>query len=72
MENLISAVEGGVRGASRMLAGGVVCLTDSSSAMGVALRKFWVKRCILMMESRRIGNGVPAGTEAQFDMHHIT
>ena len=59
-----------------MLAGGVVCLNDSSRAMGVALRKSGVERCILMMERSRgtcttsvvvLGNGVQAGTEAQFD-----
>jgi hypothetical protein len=66
-----------------MLAGGVVCLNDSSSAMGVALRKSGVERCIWMMErSRRtwwtcttsvvLGNRVPAGTEAQLNIHHIT
>ena len=75
-ENLASVVEGGVRGP--MLAGGVVCLNDSSSAMGVRLRKSGVERCIWMMERTCttsvvvLGNGVPAGTEAQLNMHHIT
>ena len=33
-----------------MLPGGVVCLIDSSSAMGVAVRKSGVDRCVLMIE----------------------
>ena len=64
-----------------MLAAGVVCLDDSNSGNGVALRKFGVERCILIMEGSRgtcttsvvvLGNGVPAGTGPQFDMRHIT
>lgn len=52
-----------------MLAGGVVCLNDSSSAIGVALRKSGVEICILMMEGSRrtcttsivvLGNRFPA------------
>lgn len=46
--DLASAVRGGVGGPSTMLAGGVVCLDESSSAMSVAVRKFGVERCILM------------------------
>lgn len=36
-----------------MLPGGVVCFNDSSSAMGVAVRKSGVDRCILMIEGSR-------------------
>ena len=50
-ENLATAVDGGVRGP--MLAGGVVCSNDSSSAMAVALKKSGVERRILMMEGSR-------------------
>ena len=36
-----------------MLPGGVVCLNDFSSAIGVAVRKPEVARCILMNEGIR-------------------
>lgn len=49
-----------------MLPGGVVCLNDSSSAMGVAVRKSGVDRCILMI--KRSNSGRHELTEAQFDM----
>jgi hypothetical protein len=33
-----------------MLAKGVICLTNSSSAISVTLRKFKVERCILIIK----------------------
>lgn len=69
-ENLASAVRVGVGGPLTMLPGGVVCLNDSSSAMGVAVRKSGVERYILMIEGSRGTTSVVVLelTEAQFDM----
>ena len=57
-----------------MLPGGVVCLNDSSSAMGVAVRKSGVGRCILMIEGTSVvmlgkhSSGRHELTEAHFDI----
>ncbi len=36
-----------------MLPGGVVCMTDSDSAMVAAVRKSGINRCVLMIEGSR-------------------
>ena len=46
----MSAVKGGVGGPLMMLPGGVICLKDSTSAIGVAVRKPRIDRCVVMMD----------------------